>query len=185
MEISKAPPFMGDEVWKKANYFSCSRKVIGYLEKHFDTPIDLGKMAEVACMEKHAFSKSFKRKTGITPHKFVQFYRVGQATIRMETSDDSITEVALGVGFNSLETFERVFKGVTGSSPSSYRLNALRQNGILTSATNRERLAVRYERDGSSGVRHRRGAPRSGCAVGPLYSSPVRDKGGPDDCPAA
>jgi AraC-like DNA-binding protein len=131
VEISEAPPFMGNDVWKKASYFSCTRKVIGYLEKHFDTPIDLGKMAEVACMEKHAFSKSFKRKTGITPHKFMQIYRVGRATIRMEMSDCSVTEVAFGVGFNSLETFERVFKEITGSSPSSYRLNTLRKNGIL------------------------------------------------------
>jgi hypothetical protein len=63
MEVSEAPPFLGNGVWKKANYFfSCTRKVIEYLEKHFDTPMDLGKMAEVACMEKHAFSKSSTRR---------------------------------------------------------------------------------------------------------------------------
>jgi len=82
-------------------------------------------------MERTTFSKAFKRKTGITFHEFVRAYRVSQAVSKMEQSDCSITEIAFSMGFNSLDTFERAFKKVTGTTPSQYRLEVLRTNGLM------------------------------------------------------
>ncbi len=127
---SGTPKFIGADVWKRAQYYLSIRKSLEYLEKSFGESVGLTQMAMTACMEKTAFSRAFRRKTGITVHEFIQAYRVSQAAASIETSDRSITDIAFSVGFSSLDTFERVFKRVAGATPRSYRLEVLRANGL-------------------------------------------------------
>lgn len=127
------PQFIEMNVWKRANYYSCTRKVLEYLEESFDKPIRLSNMAAIACMEKTTFSRAFRQRTGITLHEFVQAYRISQAVARMETSDCSITEVAFNTGFRNLDTFARVFKKIARATPSQYRLEIRRRNGLVVS----------------------------------------------------
>jgi AraC-like DNA-binding protein len=129
------PRFIEADVWKRANYYSCIRKALQYLASYYDNPICLSKVAAVACMEKTTFSRTFRQKTGVTLHTFIQAYRVSQAVIRMEASDCSITEIAFETGFNSLDTFERTFKKIAGITPSRYRLEIRRRNGLLVEMT--------------------------------------------------
>jgi AraC-like DNA-binding protein len=143
MPIRGNPQFIEADVWKRAEYYSCTRKALEYIETSLDRPLRLGEIAAVACMERTAFSKSFRHKTGITFHEFVQAYRVSQAASRMEVSDCSITEVAFGVGFNSLDTFERVFKKIAGTTPSRYRLELLYAKGLIASQPNRSRSSTK------------------------------------------
>lgn len=132
--------FIKVEVWKKATYFTSTRKAVEYVSIHFGERIELQKIATVACMEKTAFSKSFKRKTGITFREFLQNYRISQAVLQIEASDESITNVALSVGFGSLATFERVFRRIVGCTPSAYRTLFLR-NQLESDSSDRLRKA--------------------------------------------
>jgi AraC-like DNA-binding protein len=125
------PRFIQMDVWKRANYYSCTRKAVEYLERSFDKPLGLMKMAEIACMEKTTFSKAFSHKTGMTLHEFIQAYRVSQAALKMERSDYSITEIAFSTGFNSLDTFARAFRKFAEVTPSHYRLEVRRRNGLM------------------------------------------------------
>jgi AraC-like DNA-binding protein len=137
MEIAAScPRFIESDVWRKAIYFCTSRKAIQHLEGHLDEPNDLNTIASVAGMERTAFSKSFKRKTGITFHKFVQAYRVSMAVDKMQQSDESITSIAFELGFNSVATFERAFKKVTGQTPSGYRAQLIQRMGLAAHLCN-------------------------------------------------
>jgi transcriptional regulator GlxA family with amidase domain len=131
LALGDRPRFIEMDVWKRAHYYSCTRKAVECLKRRFDKPIGLLELAEVACMEKTTFSKAFRQKTGITLHEFIQAYRVSQAASKMETSDYSITEIAFSTGFGSLDTFGRVFKKVARSTPSQYRLEIRRRNGLM------------------------------------------------------
>jgi len=90
------------------------------LETDF-APITLAAMAEVAGMSPSCFIRSFKRSTGMTPHRFVVEQRVAAARRLLETSDLPIVEIALGVGFSSQSHFGVAFRQVTGESPARYR----------------------------------------------------------------
>jgi transcriptional regulator GlxA family with amidase domain len=127
MDSSCCPLFIKPEVWKSALYFQATQKAIKYLEEHVAERIDLQTIAAAACMEKTAFSKSFRRKTGLTFREFVQRYRISLAATQMGNSDESLTTIATGVGFNCLATFGRVFRKVAGDRPSHYRSAALRR----------------------------------------------------------
>lgn len=131
MEIENSPAFIPNDVWIRAKYFSCSRKIIEYITSNPGEPIRLKHMALVACMERTTLSRAFKSRTGMTLHRFVWAYMVSKAADEMKTSDTSITDIAFRVGFGSLAAFERAFKKVTGTTPSSYRSELLNRNGLL------------------------------------------------------
>jgi AraC-like DNA-binding protein len=54
-------------------------------------------------------------------NELVNEYRVEEAKQRLKTEDTQITVIAFEVGFNSIASFNRVFKEMVGSSPSAYR----------------------------------------------------------------
>jgi AraC-like DNA-binding protein len=115
------PTYIRPEVWKRAQYFSCARKAIAYLEAHIAEPISLQSAANAACTERTAFSKSFRRKTGITFCSFVRPYRVSLAAAKLEKSDQPVIQIAYHVAFGDTSTFERAFKRTVGTTPSVYR----------------------------------------------------------------
>ena len=135
MDTTSHPAFIPLQAWKRAFYFSCTRRAVEYLQEHFDSHLNLAILAEVACMERTAFSKSFKRKTGTSFRQFLQAYRISQATEIMNRSDYSITEIAYAVGFGTLSTFERAFRKTVGTTPSQYRAEVMRNNGLLLLTT--------------------------------------------------
>jgi len=64
-----------------------------------------------------AFGKSFP--------KLLNEYRVEDAKRMLEEPDIPVNVIAFEVGFNSLASFNRVFKNITGYPPSSYRSDKL------------------------------------------------------------
>lgn len=120
------PKYICREVWERAHYFSRIRNAVKYLEEHFDEPLELQRLASVACMERTSFSRYFRQKTGTTLQQFIRMYRISKAVTMIESSDESILQIALSVGFNNLTSFERAFKYVCGNRPSQYRLHFLR-----------------------------------------------------------
>ncbi|NEW89452.1 AraC family transcriptional regulator [Rhodopseudomonas sp. WA056] len=96
-------------------------RIAEFVRSDLGAPITLAAMAEVAGMSPSCFIRSFKRSTGMTPHRFVVEQRVAAARRLLETSDLPIVEIALGVGFSSQSHFGVAFRQVTGESPARYR----------------------------------------------------------------
>jgi AraC-like DNA-binding protein len=67
------------------------------------------------------FARSFKRAFGVPPHRYLLTRRVERATALLRDSDLPITEIAFVTGWESLGTFGRTFRDVTGESPSALR----------------------------------------------------------------
>jgi AraC-like DNA-binding protein len=125
METS-CPQFIKPEAWEKALYFSHTRKAVECLEKRIAEPLDLGTVATAACMGRTAFSRAFRRVTGIRFRDFVWAYRVSAAAELIRTRDRSLTDLAFEVGFGSVVGFERAFKRVAGRTPAAFRRELLR-----------------------------------------------------------
>lgn len=88
---------------------------------HFSQPITLSKIAAVACMTPHAFCKYFKKHTRKTYLCFLNEIRINEACkILLSGKGVSISSIAYATGFNSAIAFNRVFRKVTGKSPSEY-----------------------------------------------------------------
>jgi xylan 1,4-beta-xylosidase len=124
-------------VLERIQYYTRIKKVVEYLAENIADRLTLERAASIACMEKTAFSKCFKKRIGISFSEYLRSYRIATAIDAMRHSDYSITEIAYRTGFSSSGAFARVFKQVTSCCPSDYRREMLRSNGFLVTSRNR------------------------------------------------
>jgi transcriptional regulator GlxA family with amidase domain len=91
---------------------------------HEEWPV--GRLARVSGASEAHFARSFKEAFGVPPHRYLLTRRIERATALLRDTDLSITEIAFQTGWNSLGTFGRTFRYVTGESPGAIRV---RQKG--------------------------------------------------------
>jgi AraC-like DNA-binding protein len=68
-------------------------------------------------------SRSFNQETGLSLIHYLTRYRVQQAKQLLLTTDKTITEIAMEVGFSDSNYFSRVFRQEAGVSPVTFRQN--------------------------------------------------------------
>jgi len=79
------------------------------------------RLAEISGVSEAHFARSFKRAFGLPPHRYLLTRRIEQAAALLRDSDLSITEIAFATGWESLGTFGRIFRDITGHSPGALR----------------------------------------------------------------
>jgi AraC-like DNA-binding protein len=89
---------------------------------HEEWPVQ--RLAQVSDVSKAHFARSFKQAFGVPPHRYQLTRRIERATALLRETDWSITEIAFATGWQSLGTFGRTFRDVTGESPSAIRASA-------------------------------------------------------------
>jgi AraC-like DNA-binding protein len=96
-------------------------------EKLFlDPEITLPKLAQASGIPLAHLSRIINELLGRNFYEFINLYRVEEAKRRLGSpgaGGEKLIAVALECGFNSLATFNRVFKETTGRTPSDYRKN--------------------------------------------------------------
>ncbi|MCI2050103.1 MAG: AraC family transcriptional regulator [Lachnospiraceae bacterium] len=97
-----------------------SEDILNYLEQHYSEPITLQDAASRAGFSTCYFSRYFKELAGMNFSKYLSVLRVAHACDALESSDDSITDIALNCGFSNTRTFNRAFLSCTGMSPTAY-----------------------------------------------------------------
>ena len=95
--------------------------VFEYVEKNYQNAIDLEEISKVAGFSKYHFSRFFKENAGVTFLDYLNNFRITKAEWSLLYDKDSILEVAYKSGFNSVKTFNRVFKYLKGCAPMEYR----------------------------------------------------------------
>jgi AraC-like DNA-binding protein len=79
------------------------------------------RLARVSCVSAAHFARAFKEAFGVPPHRYLLTRRIERAKALLRDTDLSITEIAFQTGWESLGTFGRTFRDVTGESPSELR----------------------------------------------------------------
>ena len=98
-------------------------QTLTYIRKHLDSRLDIGMLADKACMSKDHYIRVFKRETGETPNVYITKRRLERAELALVTSDLSIKDIAKTLGYGDCSYFNRVFKQSEGVSPQQYREN--------------------------------------------------------------
>ena len=86
---------------------------------HEEWPVP--RLARVSGVSEAHFARSFKEAFGIPPHRYLLTRRIEQARTLLRDTDLSITEIAFQTGWQSLGTFGRTFRDITGESPGELR----------------------------------------------------------------
>ncbi|WP_266180357.1 GlxA family transcriptional regulator [Dyella humicola] len=93
-----------------------------WIEKHLsDSRLTVEDLAEQAHMGPRSFARSYKEKTGQTPARALELFRLEAARRLLEQTRISTAEVARKCGFGSEERMRVTFKRHLKISPSDYR----------------------------------------------------------------
>ena len=79
------------------------------------------RLARVSGVSQAHFARSFAAAFGVPPHRYLLTRRIERASALLRDTDLAITEIAFEAGWNSLGTFGRTFRDVTGESPGELR----------------------------------------------------------------
>jgi AraC-like DNA-binding protein len=94
-----------------------------------DWPVS--RLARVSGTSEAYFARSFRDAFGTPPHRYLLTRRVERAAALLRDTDLPIIEIALQIGWNSLGTFGRTFRDVTGETPSTLRRRSQAEPGDL------------------------------------------------------
>ena len=97
------------------------RRVTDYIDENLTTDLTLAKIADVAHMSPHYFSRAFRNSTGIPPHRYVINRRIEKAKTLLSDNHLPLVEVGLSVGFQNQSHFTTLFHKRTGLTPKVYR----------------------------------------------------------------
>ena len=99
------------------------RRARAYIVGHQADPIDLADVAKTMHVSTFYFCKMFKKATGLTFTEYLGRVRIERAKTQLLNPNRRVSEIAYDVGFQSLTHFNRVFRQVTGQSPTKFRLS--------------------------------------------------------------
>lgn len=95
--------------------------VLQYILEHFQNPITLEQAAAVLGYDKSYFCKQFRKTTGMTFHRYLNYYRLSAACRFLEDTTLPMSAVAEQSGFPSQKNMNRLFQQVLGMTPTQYR----------------------------------------------------------------
>ncbi|MFC5462235.1 helix-turn-helix domain-containing protein [Massilia niabensis] len=96
------------------------RLIEEYIGANLGNNISLLELAALARLSPSRFSRIFSKATGMPPHRYVMHARVERAKTILKSSDRSVTDVALELGFASPSHFSFAFRKSTGTSPREF-----------------------------------------------------------------
>lgn len=96
-------------------------KAIRFMQQHYQEDIKLEDLAAMSFLSTSYFCISFKKCTGMTVLKYIQQLRIEEACDLLRSTDRKVVDIAQAVGYSDLKFFNRLFKSVTGLTPSAWR----------------------------------------------------------------
>jgi AraC-like DNA-binding protein len=97
------------------------RKARYFIHEHLGEELSLTRVANFVNISSNYLSEEFKRVTASNFVDYVARTRIEKACEFLSNSNLRISEIAFEVGFQSLSQFNRVFKKLSGKSPTEYR----------------------------------------------------------------
>jgi AraC family transcriptional regulator len=97
------------------------RAVAEYIEEHLSEQISRAELAELARLSIFHFSRAFKRSLGMPPHRYHTNRRIERAKTLLAKPNQSVTEIALDMGFSDASSFAAAFRKLAGRTPTEYR----------------------------------------------------------------
>ncbi|SDW90350.1 AraC family transcriptional regulator [Paenibacillus sp. CF384] len=95
--------------------------IIHYIHRNYREELTLSQLSDRFGMSVSRISEVIKETTGQTFVHFVQDLRLRHASSLLVSTDYSVVDVALEVGFGSYKTFVRIFRERKGMVPMAYR----------------------------------------------------------------
>ena len=97
------------------------KQVLAYIHQNYNQPVTRKDIAGAVGVSENYLSQIFHQEMTISPWDYLNRFRIQRAKELLRLSDETITQIAIRVGFNDSAYFSRVFRKHAGQSPLDYR----------------------------------------------------------------
>ena len=104
-----------DPALSRADQLAC------YIARNYHEPLTAEMIAKANGLHPNYAMNLFRRAFGTTMTTFITQHRISHAQRLLVTTGDSILNIALAAGFQSLSRFNEAFKSICGCPPRDYR----------------------------------------------------------------
>jgi len=101
--------------------FAALSAALDHIHRHFDEPLRLPALAEMAGMSVYQFDQRIRALFRVTAGQYLVKVRIDAACQRLAAGGDAVAHIALDCGYSDQSAFSRQFKQVVGMSPAAYR----------------------------------------------------------------
>ena len=109
---------------RQQSYIDTFFGICKYINEHCADELTLDDAVNLSGFSKSHFIRLFKDFTGVTFYEYLQNRRMTTAELLLIDTDQAVSDIAMHSGYNSLATFNRVFKETHSCTPSEYRKKA-------------------------------------------------------------
>ena len=96
------------------------QELLDYIDGHYAEDLTLESAASMMHFSPSHFSKTFKKLMGMNYVTYVSMVRIEQAIQKLGTNQHRMIDIALECGFTNIRSFNRVFKEITGHTPTEF-----------------------------------------------------------------
>jgi AraC-like DNA-binding protein len=96
-------------------------KILEYVNEHYKEPITRRALARAVGYHESYVSHSFLENLNISLTDYILSLRIGDARALLRSTDQSISSIALSLGFGSIRSFNRAFLKFVHTTPREYR----------------------------------------------------------------
>lgn len=110
-------------------------QALAYIDSHLTEPFSEGDLAAIAKRSPSAFSRCFRRHTGMSLVEYVNRLRINLACqLLMSEAELPITEICYAAGYNNVSNFNRQFLAQKGMPPSRFRALLAENKRVVVAA---------------------------------------------------
>jgi len=96
-------------------------KLTAFIKNHYREKLTLEDFSRAVHYSPRHLSRRFKADLGLSLFEYLRLYRIFRAAVRLSTSKDPVTRIAFSVGYDTLSSFYKDFKGLFTVSPAVFR----------------------------------------------------------------
>jgi AraC-like DNA-binding protein len=115
------PDVFSDQLMKRKVHIVNFNRCVEYINQHYKEDLPLEFVAKIAGFSKFHFTRWFKQFAGMSFYEYLTQVRIRVAESMLANTEVPITEIALESGFQSIATFNRVFKYNHNLTPTEFR----------------------------------------------------------------
>lgn len=94
-----------------------------YIAEHFTEDIPVSLLARLAGLSEYHFIRTFRQKTGYTPHEYIINRRMASVRYLLKYTQLTVKEICFSTGFSCESVFCNAFKKLHHVTPRQYRLH--------------------------------------------------------------
>ena len=98
-------------------------KVARYCWEHLEENITLSDLLKKFSINKKTLNDAFNNEVSMTCMAYLEKMRINEAKLQLQFSDRTVSEISFLCGYDDTNYFTKVFKKLTGTTPTEYQKN--------------------------------------------------------------